>query len=83
MSWKIRGGYNAEIYEDEGGEHRTICCLWGQGTARGRRDARMLHAAPEMYSLLKSTLPYVPNFSSKLRLRILQVLSRIDKEDEA
>lgn len=83
MPWKIRGGYNAEIYEDEGGEHRTICRLWGQGTARGRREARMLHAAPEMYSLLKSALPYVPISSNKLRIRIQEILARIDKEDEA
>ena len=83
MSWKIRGGYNAEIYEDEGGEHRTICCLWGQGTARGRRDACMIHSAPEMYSLLKKALPYVPISSNKLRIHIQEILARIDKEDDA
>lgn len=56
MTWQIRGGQNAEIYEDTGGCHRPICSLWGYGTPQGRRHARLLCAAPKMYSLLRELL---------------------------
>lgn len=83
MPWKIRGGYNAEIYEDEGGEHRTICRLWGQGTARGRREARMIYAALQMYDLLKEIVEYETLTDGDAETRARHILARIDKEDEA
>lgn len=83
MPWKIRGGYNAEIYEDDGGEHRAICRLWGQGTARGRRDARMMYAAPEMYRLLRRALPRVDAGSRRLRAEMERIIESIDEEDKA
>lgn len=81
MSWKIRGGYNAEIYKEEGGEHKTICRLWGYGTPEGRRNARLLYAAPDMYALLKSALPFIPASSPKLRTCIQETITRIDRDE--
>ena len=81
MPWKIRVGYDAEIYEDDGGEYRTICRLWGQGTARGRRDARMMYAAPQMYDLLKEILKYGTLTDGDAETRARHILARIDKEE--
>lgn len=80
MPWKLNTDYNPNVVDETG---TVICTIHGYGTPEGQWNARLICAAPEMYSLLKSALPYVPISSSKLRIRIQEILARIDKEDAA
>ena len=64
MSWTLSNDYNPDVVDETG---KVICSIHGYGTPEGRRNARLICAAPEMYRLLRRALPRVDAGSRRLR----------------
>lgn len=78
MPWNLNNELNPHVKNENG---TYVCQIYGCGTPKGRRNARMILAAPEMYELLRRVLPRVPYLSWKLRAKIEQIIKKIDSED--
>ena len=56
MPWKLNHSeLNPQVEDDKG---NYVCQVWGTGTPEGRRNARLICAAPEMYRLLAEIVDY-------------------------
>ena len=80
MSWTLNNDYNPDVVDETG---KVICAMHGYGTPEGRRNARMICAAPEIYRLLRRALPRVDTESRRLRAEIKRIIESIDEEDKA
>ena len=79
MPWKLKNSELNPQVEDEQGVY--VCQVWGTGTPEGRRNARMICAAPEMYRLLRRALPRVDTGSRRLRAEMARIIERIDTKE--
>ena len=77
MSWTLNNDYNPDVVDETG---KVICAMHGYGTPEGRRNARMICAAPEIYRLLRRALPRVDTESRRLRAEIKRIIESIDEE---
>ena len=78
MSWTLSNDYNPDVVDETG---KVICAMHGYGTPEGRRNARLICAAPEMYRLLRRALPRVDTGSRRLRAEMERIIKSIDEED--
>ena len=77
MSWTLSNDYNPDVVDETG---KVICAMHGYGTPEGRRNTRMICAAPEMYRLLRRALPRVDTGSRRLRAEMERIIESIDEE---
>ena len=78
MPWKLNHSELNPQVEDENNNY--VCQVWGTGTSEGRRNARLICAAPEMYRLLRRALPRVDTESRRLRAEMERIIESIDEE---
>ena len=81
MPWKLKNSELNPQVEDEQGVY--VCQVWGTGTPEGRRNARMICAAPEMYKLLKNMCDSYAAFSYGCdEKKAEKILRKIDKDEK-
>lgn len=81
MPWKLNHSELNPQVEDENDNY--VCQVWGTGTPEGRRNARMICVAPEMYKLLKTMCDSYASFSyDGDEKRAEKILRKIDKDEK-
>lgn len=80
MKWTLNDNYNPNVVDETG---TVICTIHGYGIPEGRRNARLICAAPEMYKLLRRALPRVDAGSRRLRAEMERIIESIDEENKA
>lgn len=76
--WALNSEHNPDVIDEQG---RVVCALHGYGTTEGRRNARMILAAPEMYRVLAAVGRYETLTDGEAECRARRIVESIDKED--